>query len=235
MKRSVTPSLLESPLVTFMSAHTHPAELAKARTKSVAVVRKISTRLPEQRGPGAGGDDDSEGANDEPRPFGGPGFDYESFGGAEGIRTPDPLDANEVRYRTAPQPPGNRSRITAGVSRLRIREGRSVADGAALLGQLLRFVGLPFRSRLGLREGDGAGRVQASRRPCPRFGEVDRAGRLRRSDSLRDIRRQRHRHRLPAIRIDLGHRLRLVEHGDAGPYVLVSLWRGPPCRPALRD
>ncbi len=25
-------------------------------------------------------------------------------GGAEGIRTPDPLDANEVRYRTAPQP-----------------------------------------------------------------------------------------------------------------------------------
>lgn len=24
--------------------------------------------------------------------------------GAEGIRTPDPLDANEVRYRTAPQP-----------------------------------------------------------------------------------------------------------------------------------
>src|SRR5918994_7091393 len=117
MKRSVTPSLLESPLVTFMSAHTHPAELAKARTKSVAVVRKISTRLPEQRGPGAGGDDDSEGANDEPRPFGGPGFDYESFGGAEGIRTPDPLDANEVRYRTAPQPPGNRRRITAGVSR----------------------------------------------------------------------------------------------------------------------
>ncbi len=26
------------------------------------------------------------------------------FGGAEGIRTPDLLDANEVRYRTAPQP-----------------------------------------------------------------------------------------------------------------------------------
>ncbi len=26
------------------------------------------------------------------------------FCGAEGIRTPDPLDANEVRYRTAPQP-----------------------------------------------------------------------------------------------------------------------------------
>ena len=26
--------------------------------------------------------------------------------GAEGIRTPDPLDANEVRYRTAPQPRG---------------------------------------------------------------------------------------------------------------------------------
>ena len=25
-------------------------------------------------------------------------------GGAEGIRTPDPLDANEVRYRTALQP-----------------------------------------------------------------------------------------------------------------------------------
>jgi glycerophosphoryl diester phosphodiesterase len=28
------------------------------------------------------------------------------MGGAEGIRTPDPLDANEVRYRTAPQPRG---------------------------------------------------------------------------------------------------------------------------------
>jgi hypothetical protein len=28
----------------------------------------------------------------------------EDSGGAEGIRTPDPLDANEVRYRTAPQP-----------------------------------------------------------------------------------------------------------------------------------
>jgi hypothetical protein len=28
--------------------------------------------------------------------------------GAEGIRTPDPLDANEVRYRTAPQPPTSR-------------------------------------------------------------------------------------------------------------------------------
>ncbi len=27
-----------------------------------------------------------------------------NLGGAEGIRTPDPLDANEVRYRTAPQP-----------------------------------------------------------------------------------------------------------------------------------
>src|SRR5262245_50803379 len=27
------------------------------------------------------------------------------WGGAEGIRTPDPLDANEVRYRTALQPP----------------------------------------------------------------------------------------------------------------------------------
>jgi hypothetical protein len=26
------------------------------------------------------------------------------IGGAEGIRTPDPLDANEVRYRTALQP-----------------------------------------------------------------------------------------------------------------------------------
>src|SRR5699024_2218618 len=30
-----------------------------------------------------------------------------SHGGAEGIRTPDPLDANEVRYRTAPQPRGH--------------------------------------------------------------------------------------------------------------------------------
>ena len=28
----------------------------------------------------------------------------ELWGGAEGIRTPDPLDANEVRYRTALQP-----------------------------------------------------------------------------------------------------------------------------------
>src|SRR4051794_32020528 len=33
------------------------------------------------------------------------GLEKASFGGAEGIRTPGPLDANEVRYRTAPQPP----------------------------------------------------------------------------------------------------------------------------------
>jgi hypothetical protein len=31
------------------------------------------------------------------------------IGGAEGIRTPDPLDANEVRYRTAPQPRTSRT------------------------------------------------------------------------------------------------------------------------------
>jgi hypothetical protein len=30
--------------------------------------------------------------------------DLQELGGAEGIRTPDPLDANEVRYRTALQP-----------------------------------------------------------------------------------------------------------------------------------
>ena len=34
------------------------------------------------------------------------------WGGAEGIRTPDPLDANEVRYRTAPQPPEPSTRLT---------------------------------------------------------------------------------------------------------------------------
>ena len=34
------------------------------------------------------------------------GYSFGSSGGAEGIRTPDPLDANEVRYRTAPQPLG---------------------------------------------------------------------------------------------------------------------------------
>jgi hypothetical protein len=32
-----------------------------------------------------------------------------SWGGAEGIRTPDPLDANEVRYRTALQPLARRT------------------------------------------------------------------------------------------------------------------------------
>jgi hypothetical protein len=32
------------------------------------------------------------------------GFYMGFVGGAEGIRTPDPLDANEVRYRTALQP-----------------------------------------------------------------------------------------------------------------------------------
>jgi hypothetical protein len=30
--------------------------------------------------------------------------DLELLGGAEGIRTPGPLDANEVRYQTALQP-----------------------------------------------------------------------------------------------------------------------------------
>ena len=37
--------------------------------------------------------------------------------GAEGIRTPDPLDANEVRYRTAPQPQTVVQGIRAGLTR----------------------------------------------------------------------------------------------------------------------
>jgi hypothetical protein len=48
-----------------------------------------------------------------------------SHGGAEGIRTPDPLDANEVRYQAAPQPQnGRRQVITRRPSHI------SVADSA---------------------------------------------------------------------------------------------------------
>src|SRR5699024_4286987 len=73
-----------------------------------------------------------------------------SHGGAEGIRTPDPLDANEVRYRTAPQPRGHTqaSRVrrvlrthrprrwmssqgTSGLVRQKILVGPSVACGSA--------------------------------------------------------------------------------------------------------
>src|SRR4029453_19517865 len=42
-------------------------------------------------------------------------------GGAEGIRTPDPLDANEVRYRTALQP----QIAIDGTSRARTARNRS--------------------------------------------------------------------------------------------------------------
>jgi hypothetical protein len=42
-----------------------------------------------------------------------PGGGPTTMGGAEGIRTPDPLDANEVRYQAAPQPRnGNRQATT---------------------------------------------------------------------------------------------------------------------------
>jgi hypothetical protein len=37
-------------------------------------------------------------------------LDLGFLGGAEGIRTPDPLDANEVRYQAALQPPNRRQR-----------------------------------------------------------------------------------------------------------------------------
>ena len=37
------------------------------------------------------------------------------LGGAEGIRTPDPLDANEVRYQAAPQPRNGTRQVTTGV------------------------------------------------------------------------------------------------------------------------
>src|SRR3978361_2475038 len=52
-------------------------------------------------------------------------------GGAEGIRTPGPLDANEVRYRTAPQPLGRtRYRPPApGPPRGRHRRGDGPAVG----------------------------------------------------------------------------------------------------------
>ena len=43
------------------------------------------------------------------------------LGGAEGIRTPDPLDANEVRYRAAPQPLEPLTRLTGGRRRQRTR------------------------------------------------------------------------------------------------------------------
>ncbi len=42
--------------------------------------------------------------------------------GAEGIRTPDPLDANEVRYRTAPQPLGTPVRLPVTCSALTIED-----------------------------------------------------------------------------------------------------------------
>ena len=59
------------------------------------------------------------------------------IGGAEGIRTPDPLDANEVRYRTAPQP-----RITGNWPPDDQRtddQGSSGSAGATLCGCLAGF------------------------------------------------------------------------------------------------
>jgi hypothetical protein len=43
------------------------------------------------------------------------------MGGAEGIRTPDPLDANEVRYQAAPQPQMGLVRLPPGLGAPEIR------------------------------------------------------------------------------------------------------------------
>jgi hypothetical protein len=60
------------------------------------------------------------------------------LGGAEGIRTPDPLDANEVRYRTALQPQiaidgTSRARTARNRSRQPSRRWRLAVDGFALV------------------------------------------------------------------------------------------------------
>ena len=62
-------------------------------------------------------------------------------GGAEGIRTPDPLDANEVRYQAAPQPQTGRVTLPPGQvatdhsldgASARITEPLQRSDGVAL-------------------------------------------------------------------------------------------------------
>src|SRR5665213_1379197 len=57
--------------------------------------------------------------------------------GAEGIRTPDPLDANEVRYQAAPQPRiGTRQATTRPLSSPTLTAKRHLVT-ARLLGQSL--------------------------------------------------------------------------------------------------
>ena len=79
-----------------------------------------------------------------------------AFGGAEGIRTPDPLDANEVRYRTAPQPlgmtPVNDSIWTPPVP----NRNRSAADRPPLLREVIVLCLLRWRKR------DRTGRVESA-------------------------------------------------------------------------
>src|SRR6185437_8919668 len=77
--------------------------------------------------------------------------EIEDFGGAEGIRTPDPLDANEVRYQAALQP-----RSGAQVARRRLKNyhaaTKSLSDGTPE--QVLELVLAPL---LGCRERCGLG------------------------------------------------------------------------------
>jgi len=51
-----------------------------------------------------------------------------TIGGAEGIRTPDPLDANEVRYQAAPQPPEGPRRYQPPAAVLRSSSASSAAS-----------------------------------------------------------------------------------------------------------
>src|SRR4051812_12122098 len=91
-----------------------------------------------------------------------------SQSGAEGIRTPDPLDANEVRYRTAPQPRG----VLRWIRRL------PVTSSATALENLLQLA-------LVLEDLEAHVLVLEGGRPLARLGQVEdprlapRGGRLR--------------------------------------------------------
>ena len=102
-------------------------------------------------------------------------------GGAEGIRTPDPLDANEVRYRTAPQPLITGSGPARRPSIRRISRGCSAARRVAVSSPGAAALGLQL---LGVQPGqvDGVHAVQLDVVVVDahdRFRRLARSGRLR--------------------------------------------------------
>src|SRR6476620_6367645 len=135
----------------------------------------------------------------EPRPSrrvsaGGTGF---LIGGAEGIRTPDLLIANETRYQLRHSP----MRLTA--RRQDTRADRAVPNRPRTSGAAGAAVSVDVASGLGGllgRAGEGGVHVVAAARPDARGVEVDRRDRTTLGGGLAHVGRERRGHHVPGAR-----------------------------------